>query len=136
MKFDRPFSWGDQLGEITRIDTLEDGSTVQEMSMVPVFVADFGVISELNVHVGLSFCDIEGAIQNLNQEAPNFDFDKHLEACERSWDEQLGRIHIDGGTEDERTTSSTPHCTTQPQCPMWPAMSMGVIEAQTSTCTP
>ena len=116
MKFDRPFNWGDQLGKITRIDTLEDGSTVQEMSMVPVFVADFGVISELNVHVGLSFCDIEGAIQNLNQEAPNFDFDKHLEACERSWDEQLGRIHIDGGTEDERTIFYTAlyHATTVP----------------------
>ena len=116
MKFDRPFIWGDQLGEITRIDTLEDGSTVQEMSMVPVFVADFGVISELNVHVGLSFCDIEGAIQNLNEEAPTFDFDSHRAACERSWDEQLGRIQIDGGTADERTTFYTAlyHATTVP----------------------
>ena len=116
MKFDRPFVWGDQLGEITRIDTLEDGSTVQEMSMVPVFVADFGVVSELNVHVGLSFCDIEGAIQNLNEEAPTFDFDRHRAACERSWDEQLGRIQIDGGTADERTTFYTAlyHATTVP----------------------
>ena len=116
MKFDRPFVWGDQLGEITRVDTLEDGSTIQEMSMVPVFVADFGVVSELNVHVGLSFCDIEGAIQNLNEEAPSFGFDEHRAACERSWDEQLGRIQIDGGTADERTTFYTAlyHATTVP----------------------
>ena len=102
MKFDRPFNWGDQLQN--HQDWLP-GRRLNRSGNVhgARLWADFGVISELNVHVGLSFCDIEGAIQNLNQEAPNFDFDKHLEACERSWDEQLGRIHIDGGTEDERT---------------------------------
>ena len=116
MAFDRDFEWGDQLGEITRVDTMEDGSLVQEMSMVPVFVADFGVLTELNVHVGLSFCDIEGAIGNLEAEASEFDFDFHRAACESSWDEQLGRIHIEGGTSDERTTFYTAlyHATTVP----------------------
>ena len=71
------------------VDTLEDGSLVQEMSMVPVFVADFGVVSELNVHVGLSFCDIEGAIRNLEAEVEGFDFDRHRAACEARWDDQL-----------------------------------------------
>ena len=116
MAFDRDFEWGDQLGEITRVDTLEDGSLVQEMSMVPVFVADFGVLSELNVHVGLSFCDIEGAIQNLEREVDGFDFDRHRSECESQWDEQLGRIRIEGGTQDERTTFYTAlyHATTVP----------------------
>ena len=116
MAFDRDFEWGDQLGEITRVDTLEDGSLVQEMSMVPVFVADFGVVSELNVHVGLSFCDIEGAIRNLEAEVEGFDFDRHRAACEARWDDQLGRIQIEGGTQDERTTFYTAlyHATTVP----------------------
>ncbi len=116
MTFDRDFEWGDQLGEITKLDTLEDGSLVQEMSMVPVFVADFGVLSELNVHVGLSFCDIEGAIQNLEREVDGFDFDRHRSQCESQWDEQLGRIRIEGGTQDERTTFYTAlyHATTVP----------------------
>ena len=116
MKFDHPFEWGDQLGEITKIDTLEDGSTVQEMSMVPVFVADFGVISELNAHVALSFCDIEGAIRNLEEEAPAFGFDRHRAQCEQRWDEQLGRVMVDGGSTDERTTFYTAlyHATTVP----------------------
>lgn len=116
MAFDRDFEWGDQLGEITKVDTLEDGSLVQEMSMVPVFVADFGVLSELNVHVGLSFCDIEGAIQNLEREVDGFDFDRHRSECESQWDEQLGRIRIEGGTQDERTTFYTAlyHATTVP----------------------
>ena len=116
MAFDHDFEWGDQLGEITRVDTLEDGSLVQEMSMVPVFVADFGVLSELNVHVGLSFCDIEGAIQNLEAEVDGFDFDRHRAACEAQWDDQLCRIAIEGGTQDERTTFYTAlyHATTVP----------------------
>ena len=116
MKFDRPFQWGDQLGEITRIDTLEDGSTIQEMTMVPVFVADFGMIEELNLHVGLSFCDIEGAIRNLEAETSGFDFDRYRTESEKRWDEQLGRIKIDGGTVDERTTFYTAlyHATTVP----------------------
>ena len=69
MKFDRDFEWGDQLGVISKSDTLADGTVEQEMTMVPVFVADFGVVSELNVHVALSFCDIEGALANLEAEA-------------------------------------------------------------------
>lgn len=116
MAFDRDFVWGDQLGEITQVDTLEDGTVRQEMSMVPVFVADFGVISELNVHVALSFCDIEGAVRNLEAETEGFDFDRYRAENEKRWDEQLGRIEIDGGTQDERTTFYTAlyHATTVP----------------------
>ena len=131
MKFDRPFDWGDQLGEITKIDTLEDGSTVQEMSMVPVFVADFGVISELNAHVALSFCDIEGAIRNLERRSSRLRLSTvTVLQCERRWDEQLGRVMVDGGSTDERTTFYTAlyHATTVPNVR---AMWMVVIEAPT-----
>ena len=116
MEFDREFTWGDQLGEITATDTLEDGTVRQEMSMVPVFVADFGIISELNVHVALSFCDIDGAIGNLNAETSGFDFDRYRAQNEARWNEQLSRIQIDGGTSDERTTFYTAlyHATTVP----------------------
>lgn len=116
MSFDRDFTWGDQLGEITKVDTLEDGTIRQEMSMVPVFVADFGVISELNVHVALSFCDIDGAIRNLEAETNGFDFERYRAENETRWDAQLGRIAVDGGAQDERTTFYTAlyHATTVP----------------------
>ena len=116
MEFDRDFVWGDQLGEITRVDTTDDGTLRQEMSMVPVFVADFGEVSELNVHVALSFCDIEGAIRNLKEETEGFDFNRYRAQNEARWDEQLGRIHVEGGTQDERTTFYTAlyHATTVP----------------------
>ena len=116
MEFDQEFDWGDQLGEITKTDTLQDGTIQQELSMVPVFVADFGVLEELNVHVALSFCDVEGAVQNLRAETDGFQFDVQRKENESRWDEQLGRITIDGGTQDERTTFYTAlyHATTVP----------------------
>ena len=36
---------------------------------VPVFAADFGVVSELNAEVARSFVSIEGAMANLEAEA-------------------------------------------------------------------
>ena len=116
MKFDHDFDWGDQLGIISKSDTLTDGTLEQEMTMVPVFVADFGVLSELNVHVALSFCDIDGALANLEAEAAEFGFDTHLAQNQARWDNQLGRIEIEGGTQAERTTFYTAlyHATTVP----------------------
>ena len=116
MQFDQDFDWGDQLGVISKSDTLADGTLAQEMTMVPVFVADFGVVSELNVHVALSFCDIEGALANLESEAPEFGFETHLAQNQTRWDDQLGRIEVKGGTPSDRTTFYTAlyHATTVP----------------------
>ena len=94
---------GGSVGRDDKADTLEDGTIRQEMTMVPVFVADFGIVDELNVHVGLSFCDIEGAIRNIEAETAGFDFDRYKLENEQRWDEQLGRIAVEGGTKDERT---------------------------------
>ena len=116
MSFDQPFDWQDQMTEVTRQDTLADGTVEQEVAFVPVFRADFGVLDELNVHVALSFCDTEGALRNLEAEVNGFDFDRHRQANEARWDDQLGRILVDGGSKDERTTfySALYHATTVP----------------------
>ena len=116
MQFDQDFVWGDQLGTMSQMDTLVDGSLQQEMTMVPVFVADFGPTSELNVHVALSFCDIDGALANLEAEAQGFDFGQHRSQNEARWDEQLGRIQVEGGSKEENTVffTSLYHATTVP----------------------
>ena len=107
MRFDRPFEWQDQLSEIQITETLEDGTTLQSMEYVPVFACDFGVTDELNVRVGLSFVDIEGALNNLEQEAPHADFDKYRHQAEQAWETQLKAIEVEGGTADERTVFYT-----------------------------
>lgn len=117
MKFDRDFVWEDQMMEIVRADTLADGSIRQVMMMVPVFKLDFGMVEALNVHVGISFCDIDGALHNLESEAIHgFDFEAYAMDNRRRWDDQLGRVTIDGGSASDRTVFYTAlyHATTAP----------------------
>ena len=102
MRFNHNFNWQDQLTEIVNVGTSPDGTELKEVQYVPVFAADFGVIEELVVKVGLSFCDIEGAVRNLDTEANHFDFDKYRAECESVWDEQLGLIEIEGASDTER----------------------------------
>ena len=59
------------------------------------------------VRVGISAVDIEGARGNLEAEIPHWDFDEVRIAARRSWNEALGRIRIEGGTDEQRTTFYT-----------------------------
>ena len=40
MAFDQPFVWQDQMTEVTRQDTIADGTAEKEITFVPVFRAD------------------------------------------------------------------------------------------------
>lgn len=93
MKFNKNFNWNDQLTEIY-------GNTIEQ---VPVFSMDFGVIDELVVKVGMSFCDIDGALNNLDKEAPHYDFEKYKTENEAKWDNKLSTIEIEGASSDKET---------------------------------
>ena len=93
MKFDKNFKWNDQLTEF-------EGNTIAQ---VPVFSMDFGSIDDLVVKVGVSFCSIEGALNNLDTEAPHYDFEAYRTANEAKWDDQLSRIEIEGASDNEET---------------------------------
>ena len=104
IRFNKSFTWSDQLSEIKTISNDVSGGMVEQtMDFVPVFAADFGVIDALTVRVGLSFCDVEGAVGNLNDEAPHSNFSEYRTANERRWEDQLGRIKVSGATKDEQT---------------------------------
>ena len=115
-RFDQPFEWRDQLTEVRNVGTGEAGELLQEVEYVPVFAADFGVMSELNAEVALSFVSIEGALANLEAEATLGSFDNYRRAAEQVWDEQLSRIEVEGGSEAETETfySALYHCFTAP----------------------
>jgi len=51
---------------------------------------------------GISFSSIEGAKENLEKEIPSFDFNKVKSKAEDLWNEELARIEIKGGTEDQK----------------------------------
>lgn len=52
--------------------------------------------------IALSWVSRSGARQNLAAEAPDFDFDKMRAAAGTTWDRELGRIAVTGGTEQEK----------------------------------
>ena len=57
----------------------------------------------LLVRIGLSAVSIEGAKANLQAEQPGWDFQYIVDEAGRKWEEQLQKIRVTGGTDDERT---------------------------------
>ncbi len=62
---------------------------------------------ELLLKVGLSYVDESGALANLEDEAPGWDFDLARGDAKKAWEAELGKIRIQGGTEAERRTFYT-----------------------------
>ena len=56
----------------------------------------------LLMRVGLSAVSIDGAKANLKAEQPDWDFQRTVADAARKWEEQLQKIQITGGTDDER----------------------------------
>lgn len=101
IRFNKNFKWRDQLTENVYLGLDSLGIEKRVIQYVPIFAAEFGVIDELSVKVGISFCDISGALMNLDSEAPHFNFEKYKSENESKWDEQLSRVLIEGALEDE-----------------------------------
>ena len=62
--------------------------------------------------IGLSYTSVENARLNLETEAENLTFDEAREQTRDKWREQLGRIRVQGGTQDSRVKFYTGlyHC--------------------------
>ena len=106
MRFNRPFEWLDQLAELETVEV--NGNLEQELSFVPIFSLVFKDVESVEARVSLSFVDIDGAVRNLNQEAPNATgFDVAKQAAEGRWDEALSRIEIDAHDAAERSVFYT-----------------------------
>jgi len=59
------------------------------------------------VRVAISPTSVEGALRNLEAEAPRADFDGTRQAAATAWREQLSKIAIEGGTTKQRRTFYT-----------------------------
>lgn len=106
MRFNRPFEWLDQLAEIETYN--EDGVLKQELSFVPLFSLIFNDVNDVEARVSLSFVDIEGAVSNLNAEAPSATgFDAARAQAEQRWETALGRMTITEDDPRERTVFYT-----------------------------
>ena len=57
----------------------------------------------IEVKVAVSAVSAENALQNLDAEIPDWDFDKVREATRAKWDAELSRLQIDGSQEQKET---------------------------------
>lgn len=57
----------------------------------------------IEVKVGVSYTSIENARNNLNAEAANMCFDSAKVEATKAWEDALGRINVEGGSEADRT---------------------------------
>ncbi len=72
-------------------------------------------VKRLELQVAVSGVDIEGAINNLNA-AEYKDFDAARRSAESTWEAALGKLRVEGGSEEQRRCFYTAlhHCMTSP----------------------
>ncbi len=63
--------------------------------------------AQVTMRIGISAVDIAGARKNLEAEIPYWDFERVRSEARALWNEALGRITVDGGTDAQRTTFYT-----------------------------
>ena len=63
------------------------------------FAAD---VEKLSLRYGISYIDCEQAERHLQREIPAFDMSQTVAAAREAWNTALGKIEIEGGTEDEQ----------------------------------
>lgn len=73
------------------------------------FFSQFATAENENVllKVGISFVSMDGARKNLNTEIHDWDFDKVKDNATRLWNNALGKVKIEGGDKDQKTTFYT-----------------------------
>jgi len=76
-------------------------------SNIARFMFDTEEGEQITVVTALSGVSVEGAVKNLNAEAPHNDFDKYLADAKADWNKQLQRIEIKGGADDDRVNFYT-----------------------------
>jgi len=55
------------------------------------------------ITVGISGTSIQGARRNLEAECAHFDFEKTKAATQAKWQQQLAKIEVEGGSDDQKT---------------------------------
>lgn len=104
-RFNQPFQeYATQSGE-----TETPGQAVatgDDLGVHVAFHAD-NTSRAIELKVAISYVSIDNARANLEQEAGKATFDQILTEAVAQWEEKLGRIQIEGGTESQRTIFRT-----------------------------
>lgn len=121
VEFDQPFEaldgWNDQKIipdfkeltapiQMTRRDSMDYGVVVQSYWDAPTAGAnarfDVNPGDEIQMRMSISYTSLENARNNLIQESKSWDFEKYRKANQNAWEDLLGRILINGGTNNQK----------------------------------
>ena len=97
--FSAPFS---EVKVLERGNILEGKSfaSTEDLKCILSFEDEAG--EEIMVKVGISAVDAEGAKKNLESEIPDWDFEGLRQKAYDSWNEELGRIEVEGGSPEQK----------------------------------
>lgn len=97
-EFSRPFSTSSTLGGSPALSARRGGAGGG-------LALDFSPpnTQPIGVRIGISYISAEQARRNLEREIPDWDFNKAKAQARQTWNRALGRIQVQGGTEEERT---------------------------------
>ena len=95
-KFDKPFSI-----KLYKQNKEISGNELNDENVKAVLT--FANPKEVNVKVGISAVDEKGALNNLDSEIKDWNFDKIKKLANDGWEKQLQKIKVEGGTADQQT---------------------------------
>jgi predicted alpha-1,2-mannosidase len=84
-------------------NSLSDSPQARGENIGAWFGFETGEKEAIEVRVGISYVSIQNARLNLETEQKNFNFSKVKEDAEKSWESELSRIKVSGGTEKQKT---------------------------------
>lgn len=98
-QFDQPFEkfGGWQYGEPVDIDNVIEGESTGAWVQFSTFENE-----TRKMKVGISYTSIDQARLNMSTELPNWDFYDVVDQSQDEWNNWLGKIEVEGGTEKER----------------------------------
>ncbi len=98
-QFDKPFDSfsGWRNGELVQIDDIIEGENIGAYVQ---FSTQQGEVRKMKV--GISYVSTEQARLNLQKELSHWDFDRVVQESRDEWNEWLGRIEVEGGSEKQR----------------------------------
>ncbi|WP_299666598.1 GH92 family glycosyl hydrolase [uncultured Polaribacter sp.] len=63
----------------------------------------FETPTQVEVKIGVSYVSIKNARENLEKETENLSFDEVYQQTSTTWNEQLSKIKVEGGSKDDKT---------------------------------
>lgn len=98
-RFSKPFSSFD----LAVNDTIAKGlNEVSGKEIKAVVNYQTSANEKILVKVGISAVSVDGARKNLDAEIPDWDFEGVIKAAKNSWNKELAKIEVEGGTSEQQ----------------------------------